>query len=99
VSDVGEADAARHPSQFLGHERVGEVITAQSAVGLGNGDTHHVERGEFVEDVTRELVAIFYILSPGGDLRLTELPNRVPGHPVFLGEVEIHTILMAGQRP
>ena len=90
MGGVGEPDRARHPTQFLGHERVHELVAAEPAPGLVDRDSHHVQVREVLEHLGREPRLVLDLLGDRLDFGLAKVPNRLPYQPVFLGERKVH---------
>jgi len=85
VGGVREPDPAGDATEFLGDERVHELVAAEPAVLLGYRHAHHVEVVQVGEHLVGEPVFVLDLLGDRPDFLLAKLPDGVPNHPVFSG--------------
>lgn len=90
----GDGDDAAHrgvaAAQLLGHQDVGEVVTAGTAVLLRDGEPEKAQVAEFPDDAAVDLLRAV----PGGgvrhDLAVGEVPGEPPYRALLRAELQIH---------
>jgi len=74
VGGVGEPDRPGDAAELLTDQRVHELVAAEPAPRLVDGDAHHVQFGQLVEYLGGEAVLVLYLLCHRLDFVLAELP-------------------------
>src|SRR5690606_3835405 len=90
----GDGDDAAHrgvaAAQFLGHQAVGEVVAAGTAVLLVDGQAQEPQVAQLLDDAAVDLLGAV----PGGGVRDDLALHEVPGQPadgaLLLAELQVH---------
>ena len=85
-----DRDGGVHARELLDRERVGERVAAATAVLLGEGDPHQVQRAELADDLVGEGLRAVELLGDRRDLALGELADGAADQLVIGREVEVH---------
>lgn len=97
----GDGDDAAHggvaAAQFLGDERVGEVVAAGAAVLLGDGEAEEAQVAEFLHDGPVDALGAVPVGGVRGDLAVGERAGEAARGFLLLAELQVHGGLRVGR--